>query len=74
MSYFDGIIPEACLDCFHWDGRKWVQTEPGLCDNCEYMLDMFPLIDEDKQREREKWQRLSCMEEPSWHLKPLRDR
>ena len=71
MSYFDGIIPEACRNCFHWDGSKWVQTEPGLCDNCENMLDMFPLIDGDTQQKQEKWQRLFDMDEPTWHIEPL---
>ena len=73
MSYFDGIIPEACRDCFHWDGTKWVQTEPGLCDNCEYMLDMFPLIDKDKRKERERWRLLADMDEPVWHIRSLLD-
>ena len=68
MSYFDGIIPKACRGCFFWDGRKWVQEDPGLCDECDYMLDMFPLIDEDKEREREKWELLSTMEEPVWSM------
>ncbi|MDE7262427.1 MAG: hypothetical protein K2N78_10300 [Oscillospiraceae bacterium] len=70
MSYFDGIIPKACRNCFHWSGTKWVQAEPGLCDNCEYMLDMFPLISGDKRQEREKWRRLPDMDEPSWHIEP----
>lgn len=66
VSYFNGIIPEACRRCFFWNGQKWAQTDPGLCDECDHMLDMFPLIDEDKAREREKWELLSAMEEPLW--------
>ena len=66
MSYFDGIIPEACRSCFSWDGQKWVQLDPGLCDECDYMLDMFPMIDEDKEKEREKWRLLEIIEEPLW--------
>lgn len=45
MSYFDGIIPKACSSCFFWDGQKWVQSDPGLCDECDHTLDMFPMID-----------------------------
>ncbi len=30
------------------------------------MLDMFPLLDGDKEREQEKWELLSTMEEPAW--------
>ena len=74
MSYFDGIIPPACRDCFQWDRQKWVQKDSGLCDGCDYMLDMFPMIDADKEREREKWQRLPTLDEPSWHIAPLWDR
>ena len=66
MSYFDGIIPKACRGCFSWDGQKWVQADPGLCDECDYMLDMFPLIDKDKERERERWNLLPVLEEPAW--------
>jgi hypothetical protein len=36
MSFFDGIIPKVCEDCFIWDGQRWIQTEPGLCDECDY--------------------------------------
>ena len=68
MSYFDGIIPKACRSCFFWDGQKWRQTDPGLCDECDYMLDMFPLIDKDKAREREKWDLLPIMGEPAWAM------
>ena len=53
MSYFDGIIPNACRGCFAWDGQKWVQIDEGLCDACEYMLDMFPILDVDKAKERD---------------------
>ena len=66
MSYFDGIIPKACRNCFFWDGQKWIQTDSGLCDECDYMLDMFPMIDQDKDREREKWALLPTMEDPVW--------
>ena len=52
MRYFDGISPKACCSCFTWNGQNWIQTEPGLCDECDYMLDMFPLIDGNKERER----------------------
>lgn len=52
MRYFDGISPKACRSCFTWNGQNWIQTEPGLCDKCDYMLDMFPLIDGNKERER----------------------
>ncbi len=52
MSYFDGIIPQACRSCFTWNGQNWIQADPGLCDECDYMLDMFPLVDGDKERER----------------------
>ncbi|MBD5161501.1 MAG: hypothetical protein HDT14_05690 [Oscillibacter sp.] len=68
MSYFDGIIPEACRNCFSWDGHKWVQVDSWLCDECDYMLDMFPMIDSDKERERERWQLLTTMEKPVWRL------
>lgn len=68
MSYFDGIIPTACRSCFTWNGQNWIQTDPGLCDECDYMLDMFPLVDGDKEREREKWELLSTMEEPIWTI------
>ena len=68
MSYFDGIIPETCRDCFFWDGQRWKQRDPGLCDECDYMLDMFPLIDRDKDAERKKWELLSIMEEPVWTM------
>ena len=68
MSYFDGIIPEACRRCFSWDGQRWVQPDPGLCDGCGYMLDMFPLIDNDKEREREKWELLPVLEGPVWTM------
>lgn len=52
MRYFDRISPKACRSCFTWNGQNWIQTEPGLCDECDYMLDMFPLIDGNKERER----------------------
>ena len=52
MSYFDGIIPKACAACFSWDGQKWVQADPGLCDACDYMLEMFPLLDGDQELQR----------------------
>jgi hypothetical protein len=32
------------------------------------MLDMFPLVDGDKERKREKWELLSTMEEPIWTI------
>lgn len=66
MSYFDGMIPRACRGCFAWDGRKREQTDPGLCDGCGNMLDMFPMIDSDK--EREKWELLPILEEPVWTM------
>ena len=66
MRYFDRISPKACRSCFTWNGQNWIQTEPGLCDECDYMLDMFPLLDGDKEREQEKWELLSTMEEPAW--------
>ena len=65
MSYFDGIIPEVCLNCFYWSGQRWVHIKPGHCGSCEHMPAMFPLIDKDKQ------QYLLNMDEPSWHLRPL---
>jgi len=68
MSYFDGIIPKECRNCFIWDGQKWVQNDPGLCDECDHMLDMFPLIDKDKTRERKQWQLLPVMAEPAWNM------
>ena len=68
MSYFDGIIPKACRNCFYWDGQKWVQKDSGLCDNCENMLDMFPMIDRDKEAERKKWKLLPTLEEPTWTM------
>ena len=68
MSYFDGTIPKACRSCFSWGGQKWVQADPGLCDECDYMLDMFPMIDEDKESEQKKWELLSIMEEPTWSM------
>ena len=49
MSYFDGIIPKSCAACFSWDGRQWIQEDPGLCDECDHMLEMFPLLDGDRE-------------------------
>ena len=68
MSYFDGIIPKACCSCFFWDGQRWVQSDPGLCDECDHTLDMFPMIDQDKAAERKKWALLPTLEEPRWIL------
>ncbi len=66
MSYFDGIIPNACRSCFAWDGQKWVQIDEGLCDACEYMLDMFPILDADKAKERDNLALLSTLPPPEW--------
>lgn len=66
MSYFDGIIPRSCEPCFSWDGEKWVQTDPGLCDECDHMLDMFPVLDADRQKERENLRLLAEMATPEW--------
>lgn len=68
MSYFDGIIPAACRSCFFWDGQKWVQSDPGLCDECDHTLDMFPMIDRDKAAEWKKWELLPTLEEPRWSM------
>ena len=68
MIYFNGVIPQACRSCFSWDGQKWVQTDPGLCDECDYMLDMFPMIDQDKDLERNRWALLPMTGEPTWTL------
>jgi len=66
MSYFDGIIPQVCRGCFTWDGQKWVQTVPGLCDECDHMLEIFPMIGTNKESEHKKWELLSIMAEPAW--------
>lgn len=66
MSYFDGMIPKACSGCFSWDGQKWVQLDSGLCDACDYMLDMFPVLDANKDIEREKLCLLAVIDEPEW--------
>lgn len=66
MSYFDGIIPKACFGCFLWNGQKWVQLDSGLCDECDYMLDMFPVLDVSKAIEREKLCLLAVIDEPEW--------
>lgn len=66
MSYFDGIIPKTCTACFSWDGQKWVQTDPGLCDECDYMLEMFPLLDGDQELQRKKWDLLTILDPPEW--------
>lgn len=66
MSYFDGIIPKACATCFSWDGQKWVQTDPGLCDECDYMLEMFPILDGDRDSQRKKWDLLTILDPPEW--------
>lgn len=68
MSYFDGIIPEPCRRCFIWNGQNWIQADPGLCDECDHMLAMFPLIDTNKKLEREKWDLLTTVEEPVWTM------
>lgn len=66
MSYFDGKIPEACRACFHFVDGKWKQIDPGCCDNCDFMLDMFPLITSDGILDREKCLLLEIMEPPEW--------
>lgn len=66
MSYFDGIIPNPCAACFSWDGQKWVQTDPGLCDECDYMLEMFPLLNGDQDSQRKKWDLLTILDTPEW--------
>lgn len=66
MSYFDGIIPKACAVCFSWDGQKWVQTDPGLCDECDYMLEMFPLLNGDQDSQRKNWDLLTILDPPEW--------
>ncbi len=69
MSFFDGIIPKVCEDCFFWDGQRWIQTEPGLCDECDYMVAMFPLLEGDQESRRKKWELLFELDDaPEWHL------
>lgn len=64
MSYFDGTIPKSCASCFSWNGETWIQTAPGLCDKCDCMLDMFPVLDADREKEREKLRLLAEMDTP----------
>ena len=66
MSYFDGIIPPSCGDCFHLDGKNWVPNDPGLCDACAFALDMFPVIRPGGGPDYEKLQLLEIMEPPVW--------
>ncbi len=66
MSYFDGIIPKSCAACFFWDGRQWIQEDPGLCDECDHMLEMFPLLDGDRESRQKKWDLLTMLDPPQW--------
>lgn len=66
MSCFVGILPKTCSDCFYWDGRKWVQIDSGLCDECDYMLEMFPVLDADRRIGREKMNLLETWDKPEW--------
>lgn len=70
MSWFDGIIPESCRDCYRFVKGKWQYREDAECDDsCDFFLAMFPLIKENGKIDEEKMDLLfTATEEPEWHI------
>ena len=55
MSYFNGLIPAACRECFSFDGTKWVQNTPRLCDECDFASEMFPVLTPRGRLDHKQW-------------------
>ncbi|MDE7243340.1 MAG: hypothetical protein K2O18_05090 [Oscillospiraceae bacterium] len=73
MSYFDGIIPEICAACFHWQAGKWEIIDSGMCGECAYTLEMFPVLEKNGGINKERYQLLEVIQEPDWRFLPAKE-
>lgn len=68
MSYFDGKIPACCRSCFYLQHGQWVQRDIGLCDECSFLLEMFPVIFSNCKIDHQAMELLRQETEPNWSL------
>lgn len=70
MSWFDGVIPEVCMNCFVQTDSGWrIKPEVECDDGCDYFLAMFPVVSERGRLLADKMEILHLTTgEPKWKV------
>ncbi len=71
MSFFDGIIPQCCAKCFEFQDGHWRHKDPGLCDECDCAMVMFPLLPPGFATAHDALDWVQNAEEPVWRKEEM---